>query len=207
MSRTHYSTLLYSFDTLAETRRAVDFYTKDGTLGAYARNLILIPDYDVGFTVLDAGFSVNADVGVGLAIDVKGRPSPERLQVPTSQSTCVTAAAVYKSQTVLASLQSNNRKSRGKSGRIACPQPPLLWTTAAQQIRKAAKIGPLSVQNSRPLTKCRAWSGWAVRRIISDNREQVPLLIRLPLGQVLLYSRFRTATATTPPSAQAWRMF
>jgi hypothetical protein len=139
----------------------VDFYTKDGTLGAYARNLILIPDYDVGFTVLDAGFSVNADVSVGLAIDVKGRPSPERLQIPSSQLTCVTAGAVYKLQTVLASLQSNNRKSRGKSGRIACPQLPLLWTTTAQQIRKAAKIGPLSVQYARPITKCSAWSGWA----------------------------------------------
>jgi hypothetical protein len=61
----------------------VDFYTKNGTLGVYARYLILIPDYDVGFTVLDAGLSVNADVLIRLAIGVNGRPSPERLQIPT----------------------------------------------------------------------------------------------------------------------------
>jgi hypothetical protein len=42
-----------------------------------------VPDYDVGFTVLDAGLSVNADVLIRLAIGVNGRPSPERLQIPT----------------------------------------------------------------------------------------------------------------------------
>jgi hypothetical protein len=35
----------------------VDFYTKDGKLSAYASQLVLIPDYGVGFTVLAAGFS------------------------------------------------------------------------------------------------------------------------------------------------------
>jgi hypothetical protein len=54
---------------LSSSGRWVDFYTKDGKLGAYASYLVLIPDYDVGFTVLAAGFSANADVLVGLAVD------------------------------------------------------------------------------------------------------------------------------------------
>lgn len=54
---------------LSSSGQWVDFYTKDGKLGAYASYLVLIPDYDVGFTVLAAGFSTNADVLVGLAVD------------------------------------------------------------------------------------------------------------------------------------------
>lgn len=37
--------------------------------GTCASYLVLIPGYDVGFTVLDAGFSANANLLVGLAID------------------------------------------------------------------------------------------------------------------------------------------
>lgn len=35
--------------------RVVDLYTKGGNLGAYGANLVLIPDYAVGFVVLKAG--------------------------------------------------------------------------------------------------------------------------------------------------------
>lgn len=50
---------------LEASERIVGLYTKDGKLGAYGSYLILVPYYDVGFTVLAAGFSSNADVLVG----------------------------------------------------------------------------------------------------------------------------------------------
>jgi CubicO group peptidase (beta-lactamase class C family) len=39
----------------AEDNRVVDLYTKSGNFGAYGANLVLIPDYDVGFIAMMAG--------------------------------------------------------------------------------------------------------------------------------------------------------
>ena len=36
------------------TKRVVDLYTKSGGIGAYTSKLILIPDFDVGFSILAA---------------------------------------------------------------------------------------------------------------------------------------------------------
>jgi hypothetical protein len=55
---------------LEASGRIVDLYTKDGKLGAYGSYWILVPDYDVGFAALVAGFSSNADVLVGFISDV-----------------------------------------------------------------------------------------------------------------------------------------
>ena len=57
---THTSSLTTSIGAAWEiqrisTDRVVDLYTKEGDLGSYAAMLTLIPDYDVGFTVLTAG--------------------------------------------------------------------------------------------------------------------------------------------------------
>ncbi|KAH8646036.1 beta-lactamase/transpeptidase-like protein [Tricladium varicosporioides] len=49
--------------------RIVDVYTKNGVIGAYASYMILIPDYDVGFTILAAGVGTNADVLAGFIAD------------------------------------------------------------------------------------------------------------------------------------------
>lgn len=49
--------------------RVVDLYTKNGVIGAYASYMILIPDYDVGFTILAAGVGTNADVLAGFVAD------------------------------------------------------------------------------------------------------------------------------------------
>ncbi|KAF2738868.1 beta-lactamase/transpeptidase-like protein [Polyplosphaeria fusca] len=38
-----------------ENNRVVDLYTKGGNFGAYGANMVLIPDFDVGFVVLMAG--------------------------------------------------------------------------------------------------------------------------------------------------------
>ncbi|KAL2064611.1 hypothetical protein VTL71DRAFT_3748 [Oculimacula yallundae] len=50
--------------------RVVDLYTKDGKLGAYSGYMILVPDFDVGFTLLQAGPGTNTDVLAGSTVDV-----------------------------------------------------------------------------------------------------------------------------------------
>ncbi|KAF4629589.1 hypothetical protein G7Y89_g8558 [Cudoniella acicularis] len=54
---------------LDDSGRIVDLYTKDGKLGSYGSYMILIPDYNVGFTILVAGASSDADVLAGFVTD------------------------------------------------------------------------------------------------------------------------------------------
>ena len=55
---------------LPTTNRVVDLYTKSGKIGAYGGYMILVPDYDVGFTLLQAGPGANTDVLAGWVVDV-----------------------------------------------------------------------------------------------------------------------------------------
>ncbi|KAG9233380.1 beta-lactamase/transpeptidase-like protein [Amylocarpus encephaloides] len=50
--------------------RIVDLYSKNGKLGAYGGYMILVPDYNVGFTILAAGAGANIDVLAGFIVDV-----------------------------------------------------------------------------------------------------------------------------------------
>jgi hypothetical protein len=54
----------------AEYNRVVDLYTKGGNFGGYGANLVLIPDYDVGFVVLMAGRKGRVPLEIsGLIVD------------------------------------------------------------------------------------------------------------------------------------------
>ncbi|PVH79027.1 beta-lactamase/transpeptidase-like protein [Cadophora sp. DSE1049] len=55
---------------LPTSNRVVDLYTKNGKLGAYGGYMILVPDYDVGFTILQAGPGTHTDVLAGWVVDV-----------------------------------------------------------------------------------------------------------------------------------------
>ncbi|KAH7348865.1 beta-lactamase/transpeptidase-like protein [Rhexocercosporidium sp. MPI-PUGE-AT-0058] len=55
---------------LPASGRVVDLYTKSGKLGVYGGYMILVPDYDVGFTLLQAGAGLNTDVMAGFVVDV-----------------------------------------------------------------------------------------------------------------------------------------
>lgn len=53
---------------LSPNSRLVDLYTKAGDFAGYASHLVLIPDWDVGFTVLAAGPNATPNVAVLAAI-------------------------------------------------------------------------------------------------------------------------------------------
>ncbi|KAG4432061.1 hypothetical protein IFR05_012456 [Cadophora sp. M221] len=55
---------------LPASNRAIDLYTKSGKLGVYGGYMILVPDYDVGFTLLQAGPGLNTDVLAGWVVDI-----------------------------------------------------------------------------------------------------------------------------------------
>jgi hypothetical protein len=65
--------------------RIVDLYSKDGKLGAYSSYLILVPDYNVGFTILGAGQTSNSDVLVGFVADVFLSALEESARVQAAQ--------------------------------------------------------------------------------------------------------------------------
>jgi hypothetical protein len=74
---THTSSLLTSIGApweiqrtkLEPSGRIVDLYSKNGKLGVYGSYLILVPDYNIGFTIIVAGSTTNSDVLAGFAVD------------------------------------------------------------------------------------------------------------------------------------------
>ncbi|KAH9205052.1 beta-lactamase/transpeptidase-like protein [Leptodontidium sp. 2 PMI_412] len=55
---------------LPASNRVVDLYTKSGKVGIYGGYMILVPDFDVGFTLLQAGPGLNTDVLAGWVVDI-----------------------------------------------------------------------------------------------------------------------------------------
>lgn len=49
-------------DPTLNTTRVVDIYSKGGDVGVYSTILALIPDHDIGFTILAAGAAPNAQI-------------------------------------------------------------------------------------------------------------------------------------------------
>jgi hypothetical protein len=91
---THTSSLSTSIGAPWEIQRAkldssgriVDLYTKNGKIGVYGSYLILVPDYNIGFTMIAAGSTTNPDVLAGFAVDAFLPALEEAARIQAAQS-------------------------------------------------------------------------------------------------------------------------
>ena len=57
---------------LPSTSRVIDLYTKDGGIGVYSSEIVLVPEWDIGFSILEAGTSSALSVIFRMIAEIMG---------------------------------------------------------------------------------------------------------------------------------------
>lgn len=96
----------------ANGKRTVDAYNKAGRIGYYSSLLVLLPDYDVGFSILLAGASIPGNANFNLADLVGAQLVPALEAAAREQADAKFAGEYYSSPALNSSLRLTTQPDR-----------------------------------------------------------------------------------------------